>query len=95
MCSKRFSQGRAFMRRAINVKALSNYLIIVSFDNGENKVYNCYPLLEKKLFSELKNEEFFKTVHIDEMGLVCWSDSTDIEPHELYENSLALNQFTI
>lgn len=76
------------MRRAINVKTLSNYLIVVSFDNGENRVYNCYPLLEKELYSELKNEAFFKTIHVDEMGLVCWDDSIDIEPHELYENSI-------
>ena len=75
------------MYRAVKVKALKNYQLLVLFNNGEEKVYNCYPLLEDPLFQALKNESFFNTVHIDEMGVVCWNDSIDIEPNELYENS--------
>ena len=81
------------MHRAVRVKPLHNYLILVSFDDGNNKVYNCYPLLEDKLFSRLRDEAFFRTVHIDEMGLVCWDDTTDIEPHELYDNSESVEAF--
>ena len=81
------------MHRAVKVKPLQNYLILISFDNGEKRVYNCYPLLEDKLFSGLRDVNFFNTVHIDEMGLVCWSDSTDIEPNELYENSESVEAF--
>ena len=79
------------MERAVAVKAMSNYLLLVKFDNGEQRIYNCYPLLENKLYSELKDTEFFKTVHIDEMGVVCWNDATDINPYELYENSESLS----
>ena len=79
------------MQRAVAVKAMSNYLLLVKFDNGEQRIYNCYPLLENKLYSELKDIEFFKTVHIDEMGVVCWNDATDINPYELYENSESLS----
>ena len=79
------------MKRAVAVKAMSNYLLLVKFDNGEQRIYNCYPLLENKLYSELKDIEFFKTVHIDEMGVVCWNDATDINPYELYENSESLS----
>ena len=81
------------MHRAVRVKPLQNYLILVSFNNGENRVYNCYPLLEDKLFSELRDVSFFNTVHVDEMGLVCWNDYTDIEPNELYENSESIEAF--
>ena len=69
------------MRRTLAVKAMDNYLLLVKFDNGEQKVYNCFPLLQNNLFSELKDIEFFKTVHIDDMGLVCWNNSTDINPY--------------
>ena len=79
------------MQRAVAVKAMSNYLLLVKFDNGEQRIYNCYPLLENKLYSELKDTEFFKTAHIDEMGVVCWNDATDINPYELYENSESLS----
>ena len=81
------------MHRAVRVKPLQNYLILVSFNNGENRVYNCYPLLEDSLFSELRDVSFFNTVHVDEMGLVCWNDYTDIEPNELYENSESIEAF--
>lgn len=81
------------MKRAIDVKAMDNYLLLVKFDNGEQRIYNCFPLLENNLFSELRNIDFFKTVHIDEMGLVCWNDSTDINPYDLYEDSESLSDF--
>ena len=75
------------MVRAKKVVPLKNYIILVEFENGERKIYNCYPLLQIPLFSELKEEDFFRGVHVDEMGVVCWNDSTDIAPNELYNNS--------
>ena len=81
------------MIRAKDVKAMHNYLLLVRFDNDEVKIYNCFPLLEDKLFSKIKDKDFFNTVHIDEMGVVCWDDSTDINPYELYENSEDISCF--
>lgn len=75
------------MQRVKKVKALRNYLLVLEFSNGEKRVFNCYPLLEQKIYSELKNPEFFNTVHIDEMGVVCWNEYTDIDPFLLYEES--------
>ena len=69
------------------VKAMDNYLLLVRFDNGEEKIYNCLKLLNDDLFSSLKNKSYFSTVHTDDMGIVCWNDATDINPYELYENS--------
>lgn len=83
----------SYMTRAAEVKAMDNYLLLIKFDNGELRVFNCFPLLENKLFSELKNIDFFKTVHIDEMGLVCWNNATDINPYDLYDNSESLADF--
>lgn len=81
------------MRRAVAVKAMDNYLLLVKFDNGEQKVYNCFPLLKNGLFSELNDINFFRTVHIDDMGIVCWDDATDINPYELYDESENLSNF--
>lgn len=81
------------LRRTVEVKAMSNYLLLIKFDNGEQRIYNCFPLLENNLFSELKNPDFFRTVHIDEMGLVCWNNATDINPYDLYDNSESLSDF--
>ena len=81
------------MHRVKKVKSMNNYLLLLEFDTGELKVYNCYKLLQNPLFSQLKDEMFFATVHIDEMGIVCWNDATDIDPYELYEKSESVNNF--
>jgi hypothetical protein len=46
------------------------------------------------MFSRLKEESFFRTVHVDEMGVVCWDDSTDLQPDELYNSSESVENFT-
>jgi hypothetical protein len=81
------------MQRATDVKPMSNYLLLIRFDNGEKKIYNCFPLLNNPLYSKISEKSFFDTVHIDEMGVVCWNDAIDINPYELYEQSELLENF--
>lgn len=81
------------MQRAVDVKPMNNYLLLVKFTNGEEKVFNCYPLLEDQLFAKIADREFFKTVHIDEMGVVCWDNATDINPYMLYDESESISDF--
>lgn len=76
------------MRRAINVKPMKNYLLLVKFDNGEERVFNCLPLLKDSLYSDISDVDFFNTVYVDNMGLVCWNEKTDINPYDLYEKSV-------
>lgn len=73
--------------RAVKVKPMKNYLLLVEFSDGDKRIYNCYPLLQYPLFSRLKEEACFRSVRVDEMGVVCWDDATDIPPDELYNNS--------
>lgn len=82
-------------KRAIKVKPIGNYMIVILFDNGEERIYNCYPLLQNKLFSKLTDKDFFNEVHIDEMGLVCWDRGTDIPPDELYNNSVSVTSIAV
>jgi hypothetical protein len=57
------------MQRAADVKPMSNYLLLIRFDNGEEKIYNCFSLLNNSLYSKISEKSFLDTVHIDEMGL--------------------------
>ena len=77
---------------ATKVTPLNNYNILVEFNTGETKIYNCYPLLSIPLFARLKDMDFFMSAHIDETGLVCWDNATDIHPDELYNNSVDISQ---
>lgn len=46
--------------------------------------------MDNDLFSKLRAPAFFETVHIDDMGLVCWDDATDINPDILYDDSVLM-----
>lgn len=62
------------MKRAVKVKLMNNYLLLVRFDNGEERIFNCLSLIKSNLYAELSDIEFFRGVHIDNMGAVCWND---------------------
>ena len=81
------------MQRVAKVKALENYLLLLQFQNGEKRVFDCQPLLNERLYENLKDTDFFRSVHVDNMGVVCWDEATDINPYVLYEKSEVVTGF--
>ena len=49
---------------AIEVKPLEDYKLLVTFENGEKKVYDVKPLIRGDWFGKLKDMNVFNTVHI-------------------------------
>lgn len=76
--------------RAINVKAIDNYKLIVTFSNKEKRIFDVKPYLEYKQFEKLKNPNFFKTVKIGGLSIE-WGEGIDICPDELYNNSVSMS----
>lgn len=72
---------------AIKVKPLENYKLLVSFDNGETRIYDATPLIRGDWFGQLKNPNKFNTVHIAGIS-VEWADGQDVCPDDLYDNSI-------
>jgi len=72
--------------RAIDVKPLEDYRLLIKFSNGEEKVFDVKPYLEDKVFFELKNKELFKTVKVGGLSIE-WANGLDICPDELYNQS--------
>ena len=72
--------------KAIDVKPLENYEILVIFNNGEEKIFDVKPYMEHKVFKELKNKEMFKSVKVRGLSIE-WANGADICPDELYNNS--------
>ena len=71
------------------VKALGEYNLLITFENGEKKYYNVKSLFEKwTMFSELKdNDELFSSVKVDNGGYgISWNENIDISCNELWEN---------
>lgn len=72
--------------KAIDVEPLEDYMLLIKFDNGEEKKFDVKPYLEHKAFCELKNKELFKTVKVGGLSIE-WANGVDICPDELYNNS--------
>ena len=76
--------------RAIEVKPLEDYRLLIKFNNNEVKVFDVKPYLKYKQYSELKKIEIFNTVKIAGLSIE-WSNGVDICPDELYNSSVTVN----
>lgn len=76
--------------KAIDVKPLEDYMLLITFDNGEIKTFDVKPYLSHRAFEELKKVSLFNTVKIGGLS-VEWPNGADICPDELYNNSKPTN----
>jgi len=57
-----------------SAKAIDDQILVIDFDNNQKKKYDVSPLLEKDMFSPLKNPALFKAVKVDSGGYaVLWN----------------------
>jgi hypothetical protein len=71
------------------VTPLENYNLRLKFKNGEEKIFDMKPYLEKGIFKELKDESVFKTAKVS-FDTVEWANEADIDPEILYKDSVVL-----
>jgi hypothetical protein len=62
---------------------LADYKLRVQFVNDELKEFDVTPFLEKGIFSELKDESYFKQVRVA-FGSVEWPNEQDFSKDTLY-----------
>lgn len=61
--------------------------LLIHFDNGGQRVYDCRPLLCRPQFHLLGNPAFFRAVRVDAGGYgISWSDDIDLSEYELWTN---------
>jgi len=72
-----------------NVLAMAPYQLKIWYETGEVKVFDATPYISGDWFGELRDKEYFKSVHVLPGGAgIEWRGGQDIAPHELYENSV-------
>ena len=76
--------------RISKVVPTDNYKLVLTFTNGEHKIYDCSPLLNFGIFEELQDKNYFKEVKITD-GTVTWPNEQDICPDTLYLDSIKEN----
>ena len=75
--------------RAIDVKPINNYKLLITFSNNKKKIFDVNPYLKYKQFEELKKLQLFETVKISGLS-IAWINGVDICPDELYNNSISI-----
>ena len=73
--------------RIKKVRALDDKIMILTFDSGEERLYDASPLLSLPAFGPLKDDDVFKTPRIVD-GIVTWADGKiDLAPETMYADS--------
>ena len=68
-----------------SVSVIDSLTLLVSFSNDEKRRYNISPLLDREMFSALKNPAFFRNVRVDRCGYaLIWNEDTDISEYEIW-----------
>jgi hypothetical protein len=64
--------------------------LLVTFENGEQRLYDCTPLLQLDAFRPLEDEALFRCAHADSHGFgVVWNDEIDLAESEIWINGQA------
>ena len=83
-----FASGR---KTIVDVVPNNDFTLTLSFDNGEKRIFDVAPLIEKgtvfETFSDLEN---FKQVYIDEEHCVAWDINHEIDSNEVWNNKVDL-----
>lgn len=72
---------------ATAVKAKENYLIEITFDNGEVRVFDVKPYIKGTWYGQLEDINYFNAVMTDGYTVV-WPNGQDLCPDELYTLSV-------
>ena len=71
------------------VKPISNYLLHLTFENGEIRQFDMKPYINNGIFEELQDISMFNTVHIS-FDTIEWDNEADFDPEVLYKESQLL-----
>lgn len=79
------------MKEIKEVKVLPEYRLLLTFENNEKRIKDMKPYLEKGIFKQLKNKDFFNKVKIA-FGTISWGEELDICADSLYETSQKIEE---
>lgn len=64
------------MIKVVSVETKQNHVLLVKLSNGKSGEFDVAPYLDKGIFTELKNEQYFKQARVA-FGGVTWPNSQD------------------
>jgi hypothetical protein len=79
-----------------DVKYLSEYKLLLTFEDGSIREVDLAPQLDGGVFEPLKEINNFKSVHLNpELDTIVWNNGADMSPDFLYEISVPVAETTL
>ncbi len=73
--------------KVVESKVITDLYLLLTFSNGEMKIFDATILLQYPAYQKLKDFAFFQKAYIDK-GVVTWNNGEiDVAPEEMYKNS--------
>jgi len=79
------------MNKVIAVSANRDFSLDLKFSDGSLKRFDVTPYLDRGIFTELKNLDYFKQARVA-FGTVQWPNEQDIAPETLYLDGIAKDE---
>lgn len=81
------------MRYICDCKYVSDYKLLLSFENRKVKLVDLAQHLEGDIFKPLKDKDYFKTVLLNrELDTIVWDNGADFSPEFLYDIGIDYDQ---
>ncbi len=77
------------MKKVVSAKVSDNYTLILKFNDDSVRCFDTKPYLDKGIFTQLKNLDYFKNFRIV-FGTVQWKNGQDFAPETLYLQSVEI-----
>lgn len=74
------------MKKVLSAKALDGHRLELTFSDGTVRVFNATPYLDKGIFKELRDPDYFRRFRVA-FGTVQWPNEQDFAPETLYLES--------
>ncbi|MCD7827761.1 MAG: DUF2442 domain-containing protein [Clostridiales bacterium] len=83
-----FASGK---KRITGVVPNNDFTLTITFDNGEKRLYNVGPLIQKgTVFEPFADIENFRRVYVDDTHCIAWDIDPDIDSNQVWNNKVDL-----
>ncbi len=83
-----FAGGR---KKIVGVVPNDDFTLTISFDNGEQRLYDVSPMLKKgTVFETFMNVEDFRRVYVDNEHCIAWDNDPTVDSKTVWSNKVDL-----
>ncbi len=79
-----------------SVTHLWGYKLLLSFEDGSNRLVDLESELDGEVFQPLKDVAYFRTVNVNpDLDTIVWGNGADMSPDFLYEISVPVAELAL